>query len=90
MTATAIGICAATGAIGLWELVTGRGVPGRPPGRLSGRALRIVGAGTALGCLVAIALIVTRDQGFGFITFAMTCLVSAAVTIDLPRTNRAT
>ena len=90
MNGTAIGIYAATGALGVWELVTGRGMRSRPRGRLGGRALRIVGAATMLGCLVAIGLVLVGNQGFAFLTFAITAVVTAAVTIELPPTHEAT
>jgi hypothetical protein len=74
MNVVTIGLYAATAAIGMWELVSGRGIRGLSPRSLRRPVLRVVGAATMLGSLVAVFLAATGDQGFAFITFAATAL----------------
>ncbi|MGH7762931.1 MAG: hypothetical protein ACREOM_00755 [Candidatus Dormibacteraceae bacterium] len=74
MNALMIGVYAATAVIGLWELVSGRRIPDRSPQGVRRPVLRIVGAATLVGCLVALFLAATGDQGFGFIAFGATAL----------------
>lgn len=80
-----IGLYAATAAVGIWELVSGRGIPGRSPRGLRRPGLRIVGAATVVGCLLAVLLAATGDQGFAFITFGATALAVWAFTTATSR-----
>jgi hypothetical protein len=73
-----------TGLIGLWTFVTGRPLLGVPQWPLTGRALRLAGAITAVECSLVVILAVTRGSGIAFVVYAIGSL-AMAVGVHLAR-----
>jgi hypothetical protein len=72
---------AATGAMGLWVLVTGRAANYFPRWPWKGAALRVAGAFCLFDSLVVIMLALAGKDGLAFMTYGTTTLAFAALAV---------
>ena len=70
----------ATAGVGFWVLLTGRRLGNWPIWPFQGRALRFAAAYDVVGSLLVVALVVARNDGFAFLTYASLALTLSAIT----------
>ena len=73
-----------TAGLGLWELLVGRPVFGRPGWARSATGIRLVGGYSLALSLVVVTLSVTRPGGIPFMTFGIGVLILVA-TVQIAR-----
>ncbi|MDQ2923789.1 MAG: hypothetical protein M3Q90_05800 [Candidatus Dormibacteraeota bacterium] len=80
-------VATATAGLGLWELLTGRPLFGRPGWIRSATGVRLVGAYSLALSLVVVTLLVTRPGGLPFLTFGIGVLILGATVQIVRRRN---